>query len=87
MSKVVRKRKPAEPPATVLAALLEKYFEDLRVRNYSEYTIRSEPGADRALSRLVRGARHHRAGGGDADGAGKLSAACVSLPARRTASR
>ena len=41
MSKVVRKRKPAEPPATVLASLLEKYFEDLRVRNYSEHTIRS----------------------------------------------
>jgi integrase/recombinase XerD len=30
-----------EPPATLLAALLEKHLEDLRVRNYSEYTIKN----------------------------------------------
>ena len=41
MGKAVRKRKPAAPPDTVLASLLEKYFEHLRVRNYSEFTIRT----------------------------------------------
>jgi integrase/recombinase XerD len=41
MSKVVRKRKPPEPPATPLAALLEKHLEHLRVRDYSEYTVRN----------------------------------------------
>ena len=30
-----------EPPATPLAALLEKHLEDLRVRNYSEYTVKN----------------------------------------------
>jgi integrase/recombinase XerD len=40
MARVVRKRKPPEPPATPLAALLEKHLEDLRVRNYSEYTLK-----------------------------------------------
>jgi integrase/recombinase XerD len=41
MSKIVRKRKPVEPPATPLAALLEKHLEGLRVRNYSEYTVKN----------------------------------------------
>lgn len=41
MGKVVRKRKSAAPPATVLASLLEKYFENLRVKNYSEFTIKT----------------------------------------------
>ena len=40
MSRIVRKRKPPEPPATPLAALLEKHLEDLRLKNYSEYTIK-----------------------------------------------
>jgi len=40
MARVPKRRKPAEPPATPLAALLDKHLEDLRVRNYSEYTIR-----------------------------------------------
>lgn len=40
MAKVVRKRKQPEPPATPLAALLEKHLDDLRVRQYSEYTIK-----------------------------------------------
>jgi integrase/recombinase XerD len=40
MARVVRKRKPVEPPATPLAHLLEKHLEDLRVKNYSEYTIK-----------------------------------------------
>jgi integrase/recombinase XerD len=40
MARIVRKRKPVEPPATPLAALLEKHLEDLRLKNYSEYTIK-----------------------------------------------
>jgi integrase/recombinase XerD len=40
MSKATRKRKSPELPATPLAALLEKHLEDLRVRNYSEYTVK-----------------------------------------------
>jgi integrase/recombinase XerD len=41
VSRIVRKRKSPEPPATPLAALLEKHLENLRVRNYSEYTVKS----------------------------------------------
>ena len=41
MARVVRKRKSPAPPATPLAALLEKHLEDLRVRNYSEYTVKN----------------------------------------------
>jgi integrase/recombinase XerD len=41
MSRVVRKRKSPELPATPLAALCEKHLEDLRVRNYSEYTVKN----------------------------------------------
>lgn len=40
MAKVVRKRKLPEPPSTPLASLLEKHLDDLRVRQYSEYTIK-----------------------------------------------
>ena len=40
MARVTKRRKPLEPPATPLAAMLEKHLEDLRVRNYSEYTIK-----------------------------------------------
>src|SRR5271165_4704795 len=41
MSRVVRKRKSPELPATPLAALCEKHLEDLRGRNYSEYTVKN----------------------------------------------
>jgi integrase/recombinase XerD len=41
MSKVVRKRKKPEPPATPLAALLEKHLENLLLRDYSEYTVKN----------------------------------------------
>jgi integrase/recombinase XerD len=41
MARVPKRRKPVEPPATPLAALLEKHLEDLRVRNYSEYTVKN----------------------------------------------
>ncbi len=41
MSRVVRKRKSPEPPATPLALLLEKHLEDLRLKNYSEYTVKN----------------------------------------------
>ena len=40
MPRIVRTRKPVPTPATPLAALLEKHLENLRVRNYSEYTIK-----------------------------------------------
>ncbi len=40
MARVVKKRKPAPPPASFLAALLEKHLEDLRLKNYSEYTVK-----------------------------------------------
>ena len=41
MARVPKRRKPLAAPATVLAALLEKHLEDLRVRNYSEYTVKN----------------------------------------------
>jgi integrase/recombinase XerD len=41
MPKVVRRRKDPEPPATPLTALLEKHLEDLRLKSYSECTIRT----------------------------------------------
>ena len=40
MARVVKRRKMPEPPATPLAAMREKHLEDLRVRQYSEYTVR-----------------------------------------------
>ena len=40
MARVVRKRKPPEQPKTPLALLLEKHLEDLRLKNYSGYTIK-----------------------------------------------
>ena len=41
MSRVVKKRKPVEPPASPLAALLEKHLEALLVQNYSQYTVKN----------------------------------------------
>jgi integrase/recombinase XerD len=41
MPRVHRNRKPAPAPETPLEALLEKHLADLRVRNYSEYTIKN----------------------------------------------
>ncbi len=40
MARVVKRRKMPEPPATPLAALLEKHLQDLQVHNYSDYTVR-----------------------------------------------
>lgn len=40
MARIVRKRKSVEPPKTPLAALMEKHLDDLRLKNYSEYTIK-----------------------------------------------
>jgi len=40
MARVVRKRKPTPPPCTPLELLLEKHLDDLRLKNYSEYTIK-----------------------------------------------
>lgn len=41
MARVVKKRKPAEPPASPLAAVMEKHLDALRVQNYSEYTVKN----------------------------------------------
>jgi integrase/recombinase XerD len=40
MAKIVRKRKAPAAPSTPLELLLEKHLEDLRLKNYSEYTIK-----------------------------------------------
>jgi integrase/recombinase XerD len=40
MAKIVRKRKTRAAPSTPLELLLEKHLEDLRLKNYSEYTIK-----------------------------------------------
>jgi len=40
MARITRKRKPHVLPETPLALLLEKHLEDLRLKNYSEYTIK-----------------------------------------------
>jgi integrase/recombinase XerD len=44
MARVARKRKPDPPPVSPLATMMEKHLLDLRVRNYSEYTIRNRRG-------------------------------------------
>jgi integrase/recombinase XerD len=41
MARVVKKRKPIPPPASLLAALVEKHLEALRVQNYSGYTVKN----------------------------------------------
>jgi hypothetical protein len=41
MARVPKKRKQAKPPASPLAALLEQHLEALRVRNYSEHSVKS----------------------------------------------
>ena len=59
----------AEPPATPLAALREKHLEDLRVHNYSEYTIKDRSVHIGFFLDWCARTRHHRAGGSDAHGA------------------
>ncbi|MBZ5500451.1 MAG: site-specific tyrosine recombinase XerC [Acidobacteriia bacterium] len=41
MARITKKRKPEAPPASPLAALMEKHLEALRVLNYSEYTVKN----------------------------------------------
>lgn len=41
MARVVKKRKPEQPPASPLAAVMEKHLDALRVQNYSEYTVKN----------------------------------------------
>jgi integrase/recombinase XerD len=41
MARTIKKRKPEPPPASPLAAMMEKHLQDLRVKNYSEYTIKN----------------------------------------------
>jgi integrase/recombinase XerD len=40
MARVVRRRRSIPPPATPLALLMEKHLEDMRSKNYSEYTLK-----------------------------------------------
>jgi len=40
MARTARKRKPAKPPDTALAEMLEEHLQALLVRNYSEYTVK-----------------------------------------------
>jgi len=65
MARVTRKRKPEAPPASPLAALMEKHLQALRVLNYSEYTVKNRrvhlgfslPGATIAALRSPRRSR------------------------------
>ena len=41
MARVAKKRRPEPPPASLLAALMQKHLEALRVQNYSEYTVKN----------------------------------------------
>jgi integrase/recombinase XerD len=41
VARVVKKRRPDPPPASPLAALVEKHLEALRVLNYSQYTVKN----------------------------------------------
>jgi len=41
MARVAKKRKPEPEPASLLAALMQKHLEALRVQNYSEYTVKN----------------------------------------------
>jgi integrase/recombinase XerD len=41
MARVTKKRKPEQTPGSPLAAMLEQHLESLRVKNYSEHTIRN----------------------------------------------
>jgi integrase/recombinase XerD len=41
MARIPKKRKPEKPPASPLAALLNEHLEALRVRNYSEHTVKN----------------------------------------------
>ena len=40
MARIVRKRRPTQAPTTPIAALLETHIDHLRLKNYSEYTIK-----------------------------------------------
>lgn len=41
MARIVKKRKPEAPPASPLAAVMEKHLDALRIQNYSEYTVKN----------------------------------------------
>jgi integrase/recombinase XerD len=41
MARTVKKRKAEAPPASPLAAMMERHLADLRVKNYSEYTVKN----------------------------------------------
>lgn len=40
MARVRKTRKPVAPPTTPLELLMEKHLDDLRLKNYSDYTIK-----------------------------------------------
>jgi integrase/recombinase XerD len=41
MARTIKKRKADAPPASPLAAMMERHLADLRVKNYSEYTVKN----------------------------------------------
>src|ERR1700677_2641161 len=41
MARVHKRRKPVERPSTPLALMMEKHLENLRSKNYSEYTVKN----------------------------------------------
>ena len=41
MARITKKRKPDAPPATPLAALMDEHLNALRVRDYSEHTVKN----------------------------------------------
>jgi integrase/recombinase XerD len=41
MARTVKKRKADLPPVSPLAAMMERHLQDLRVKNYSEYTVKN----------------------------------------------
>ena len=63
MARVVRSRKSISPPATPLASLMEKHLEDMRSKNYSEYTLKGRRVHINFFLDWCRRARHQRAGG------------------------
>ena len=79
MARAVRKRKPVEPPKSALAVLMEKHLEDLRLKNYSEYTIKGRRVHIGFFLDWAHETRDHGARGSDAHDSRALSEARVRL--------
>ena len=80
MARIVRKRKPEPPPSSLLAAMLERHLDDLRVKNYSEYTVKNRR-THIGSSSMVPGSRRNGARGSHKAHSGALPAISFPLPA------